>query len=634
MCTQVCALRMSNTLAIACILGYLGSVGVLKSILSGAKMPKKKPSGAETHHFSPRPNKAHLIEWRHWGDEAFKMAQDADKPVFLNIGAVWCHWCHVFDETTLSDPDVIDILNRDFVPIRVDADKNPHIQNRYLAGGWPTNTFLTPTGNTISGGTYIRPDEFKGLAEKVSKYYADHKSELYASIAHSKVRKSLGRESERVAEGQPTGEIPGRVTGILKDTFDHVHGGFGSEPKFPQQDVIELLLTEYLINGDMELLDMATKTLDNMMEGGLWDNVEKGFFRYATRSDWSVPHYEKMLEGNASLLKDYLLGYQVTGKEGYRKVAEDVISYLDAKLSSPDGGFYGSQDADENYYMLDAEARKKENPPKVDTNIYTNWNGMAISGYLHAYQALGHEPYGDRAVKAIGHLTASAYRAGKGMYHYVTNGEAELRGLLVDQVFMADALVSAYETTMERRFLETAIDIMDCVTRDLRDPRKGGFFDIPEDDAQIGNLAFREKPLMENTRAMRVLNRLHHLTGKEEYHNLSLETAQALIGTFTDYSVQASSYALAVREYLEHPVQITIIGSKSDPRTLALHKEGLGIFLPWKVIQVLDPKTDPLQLGPITYSAGEEPLAYGCQEGMCSPPMRTPEELKAFMQGK
>ncbi|MGR3294678.1 MAG: hypothetical protein ACUZ8A_00345, partial [Candidatus Bathyanammoxibius sp.] len=291
-------------------------------------------------------------------------------------------------------------------------------------------------------------------------------------------------------------------------------------------------------------------------------------------------------------------------------------------------------DADENYYLLDAGARRKENSPKIDTNIYTNWNGMAISGYLHAYQALGDEPYGDRGVKAIGHLTASAYRAGKGMYHYVTNGEAELRGLLVDQVFMADALVSAYETTMERRFLETAIDIMDCVTRDLRDPRKGGFFDIPEDDAQIGNLAFREKPLMENAQAMRVLNRLHHLTGKEDYHNLSLETAQALIGTFTDYSVQASSYALAVREYLEHPVQITIIGSKSDPRTLALHKEGLGIFLPWKVIQVLDPKTDPLRLGPITYSAGEEPLAYGCREGMCSPPMRTPEELKAFMQGK
>ena len=355
----------------------------------GIKVTKENPPKAEVHRFSPRPNKAHHIKWYFWDDDTFNMARKEDKPVFLSISATWCHWCHVFDETTLSDPEVIELLNRDFISVRVDADKNPHIQNRYLAGGWPTSAFLTPAGNTIVSGTYMKPNDFKEFAGKVSNYYATHKGELYATIAHSKVRKSLNKESQRIPEGDPTEDILVQIVNTIKDTFDQVHGGFGSEPKFPQQEVIELLLTEYYIRGDEELLDMSLKTLDNMMGSALWDGPEKGFFRYSTKSDWSAPHYEKMLEGNAGFLKDYMLGFQVTGKEDYRKIVEGIISYVNTNLSSPEGGFYGSQDADEEYYKLDAGARKRENPPKVDTLLYANWNGLAISQYIRAYQALG-----------------------------------------------------------------------------------------------------------------------------------------------------------------------------------------------------------------------------------------------------
>ncbi len=595
---------------------------------------KKTPKAKKEHHFSPRPNQAHLINWHHWDDDTFNLARKENKPVFLSIGAVWCHWCHVFDETTLSDPEVIKLLNRDFIPVRVDADKNPHIQSRYLAGGWPTNTFLTPTGDTIVSGTYMQPNDFKQLAGNVRKYYATHKGELYATIAQSKVRKSLDRESQQIPEGEPTEDIPVQVIGTIKGLFDPIHGGFGKEPKFPQQEVIELLLSEYHIRGDKELLDMAAKSLDSMMESALWDKVEKGFFRYSTRSDWSEPHYEKMLEGNASLLKDYLLGYQVTGKESYREIAEGIMSYIDINLSSPGGGFYGSQDADEEYYRLDAKAREKEHPPKIDTHIYTNWNGMVISQYIRAYQALGRETYLNRAINALELLTDKAYQAGTGMYHYIADGkEAELKGLLVDQVYMADALTSAYETTSNRKYLEAAADIINCVIKDLWDRHKGGFFDIPEGSARIGNLTFREKPLIENAQAVRVLNRLFYLTGKENFHKLSGTTLKTLLNVFPDYSIQAASYALAVREYINHPIQITIIGPKRDPRTAALHKEGLSIFLPWKVIQVLDPESDPLEIGPITYPPAEEPLAYGCREGACSPPMRTPKELRDFIKG-
>ena len=597
-------------------------------------MKKEKPPGAEEHRFSPRPNLAHLINWHFWDDDAFNRARKEDKPVFLSISATWCHWCHVFDETTLSDTEVIKLLNREFIPVRVDADKNPHIQNRYLSGGWPTSAFLTPTGDTIVSGTYMKPDDFKKLAQKVHTYYNAHKGELYATIAHSKVKKRLGRESQQIPEGEPAKEIADHVVGTIKDMFDPVYGGFGNEPKFPQQEAIELLLAEYHTSGEKELLNMATKTLDSMMKSALWDEVEKGFFRYSTRTDWSVPHYEKMLEGNAGFLKDYILGYQVTGKEDYRRVAEEIISYADTTLSSPEGGFYGSQDADEEYYKLDGRGREKKTPPKVDTHIYSNWNGLVISQYIRAYQALGRKAYLDRAVKALGYLTARAHETETGMYHYTVNGEIKLSGLLVDQVYMADALISAYETTMNRKYLETATGIINRTIKDLWDPRRGGFFDIPEESARIGHLAFREKPLLENAQAVRVLNRLFYLTGKDNFHEFAGMALKTFLNSYRDYSIQAASYALAVIEYLDHPVQVTIIGPKEDARTLALHNEGLRFFLPWKVIQVLDPETDPLQLGPITYSPAEEPLAYGCREGACSPPMRTPAELRDFMKGK
>ncbi|MFQ5861816.1 MAG: thioredoxin domain-containing protein [Candidatus Brocadiales bacterium] len=597
-------------------------------------MTKEKTPKVAGHRFSPRPNQAHLINWRHWDNDAFKAAQKEDKPVLLSISAVWCHWCHVFDETTLSDPEVIKLLNRDFIPVRVDADKHPHIQSRYLAGGWPTSAFLTPTGNTIVSGTYMHPKDFKELAEKVSKYYATRKGELYAKIARSKVEKSLDRERQPKPEGKLTEEIPIQVVGSIKGMFDPVHGGFGGEPKFPQPEVIELLLTEYYMRDDEELLDIAVKSLDSMMKSELWDKVEEGFFRYSTRSDWSQPHYEKMLEGNAGLLKDYLLGYQVTGKEDYRKTAEGIISYIDSHLSSPEGGFYGSQDADEEYYKLDAKARTKESPPKVDIHLYTNWNSLVISQYIRAYQALGQKASLDRALNALNFLTNKAYQAGAGVYHYIANGEVMVRGLLVDQVCMADALVSAYETTTDRKYLETAVDIVNCAINKLEDKRKGGFFDIPEDIALVGNLTFRERPLIENSQAVRVLGKLSYLTGREDFRKLSSLALKAFLNIYPDYSIQAATYALAVREHINHPTQITIIGPKKDPRTVALHKKGLEIFLPWKVIQVLDPEKDPLEIGPVTYQPAEEPVAYVCREGVCSAPLRSTKELNDFIKEK
>lgn len=612
---------------------------------------------AELFRFSPRPNKAHLVHWRQWNEDAFREAEEEDKPVYLSLSAVWCHWCHVFDETTLSDSQVIEILNRNFICIRVDADRNPHIQSRYLAGGWPTSAFLTPKRDIIVAGTYIYPDDFKSLANKVSEYYKQRKGELYARMAHYKVEKAVERERRGIARDGLTEDIPKRIFNLIKEPYDPVYGGFGTEPKFPQTEVVEFLIKEPLFDSQtatLGALEMAEKTLDGMMNGELWDAVEKGFFRYCTKADWKVPHYEKMLEGNAGLLKDYLLGYQATGNESYRTIAEGILDYTGTHLFSPNGGFYGSQDADEEYYHLDAQARSKVTPPKVDECIYTDWNGQIISQYLLAYQSLGVKDALEKAARSLGFLKERAYKKGQGMCHLVANGEEGLRGLLADQVYIAEALLTAYQITTQREYLDWAIDLIDYIIKAFGDNTGGGFFDVSEGVASAERLAFREKPFRENSVAARILIRLFYFTGKEGYKKEALNTLRAFLDTYEYYSLQAAPFALAVREYLTYPLHIVIVGKKSDGSTLALHqealrifpkKEGLGVVHPpqadasgtllWKIVQILDPTIDPLKIGPLSFPqlASGESAAYVCREGVCSSPITHPSDIgKVLME--
>lgn len=619
----------------------------------------------QTFRFSPRPNNAHLIHWREWDEEAFQQAQKGDKPVYLSLGAVWCHWCHVFDETTLSDPQVIETLNRDFICIRVDADKNPHIQGRYLAGGWPTSAFLTPRRDIIVAGTYMYPEDFRSLANRVSEHYRHKKGELYARMARYKIERGIERERRRLPKEGLTEEIPRKVFNSIKKSFDPVHGGFGTEPKFPQPEVIEFLIKESLFNppaGETNVLDglgMAQKSLDGMMKGELWDAAEKGFFRYCTKANWTVPHYEKMLEGNAGLLKDYLLGYQATENESYRVIAEGILHYTGTRLYAPGGGFYGSQDADEEYYHLDAQERGKAIPPVIDECIYTNWNGQIVSQYLLAHQSLGHKSASgglEKATKTLNFLKERVYEKGHGMRHYTVIGEGGsttpnkgLGGLLADQVYTVEALLTAYQTTAKREYLQWATDLIDYTITALGDRTSGGFFDVSEEVASIEGLPSREKPFLENSAAARVLIRLFYLTGQERYKKEALNALRAFLDTYEGYSLQAATFALAVREYLTYPIRIFIVGRESDADTLALHQEalktpssakasphgeGLEASLTWKIVRVLDPATDPLKIGQLTFPQQESAVAYVCREGTCSPPLAYPEDIRKFLVGK
>ena len=350
-----------------------------------------RPAGADPgsdFRFSPRPNRAHEIAWRAWGDEAFDEARRSGKPVLLAISAVWCHWCHVMDETTYSDPRVMTAVAEGYVAVRVDNDRRPDVNRRYNMGGWPTVAFLTPAGEVLTGATYLPPDQLLTVLQRVREYYGQHAAELTAAAAAQTDVTAVGGVT---AVGAPPAarsaaapdleaaapDLEAAAAAVCRAVaafYDPLHGGLGVEPKFPQPDALGLLLTVAVRRGDQRLLGMTLHSLDAMAAGGLHDAVEHGFFRYATRRDWSAPHYEKMLDDNARLALLYLDAFAFTGRAAYAEVASGTLDYLTTVLGAADAPLYfGSQDADEQYYGYDAAGRGRAAvKPAVDRTVFVD----------------------------------------------------------------------------------------------------------------------------------------------------------------------------------------------------------------------------------------------------------------------
>jgi uncharacterized protein len=302
------------------------------------------------------------IQWHEWGEEAFATAQRENKPILLDIGAVWCHWCHVMDRESYENGDVAAIINRDFIAVKVDRDERPDVDSRYQlavsaisgTGGWPLTVFLTPDGRPFYGGTYFPPVDqwgrpsFKKILQAIANAYQERPDEVLKSAAEAM---TVLKNAENFA-GRQT-EFSPRLVGVMVQSalpiFDEQHGGFGSAPKFPHPAALDLLMDWYVRTGEERVATVITTTLTKMARGGVYDQLAGGFHRYSVDEHWTVPHFEKMSYDNSELLKNYVHGYQVFGHEFYAHVARDIIRWMDEWLSDRQhGGFYASQDADIN----------------------------------------------------------------------------------------------------------------------------------------------------------------------------------------------------------------------------------------------------------------------------------------------
>ncbi len=311
------------------------------------------------------------IQWHEWGEEAFDAAKRENKPVLLDIGAVWCHWCHVMDRESYDDPEIAAIVNEHFIAVKVDRDERPDIDSRYQAavqavsgqGGWPLTAFLTPDGKPFYGGTYFPPSDgygrpsFRRVLLSIANAYKEKNGDV---VEQAKMVESAIAQSESF-QGRG-GRIPANVVAAIEKSafsmFDTRHGGFGQAPKFPHPSVLDLLIERYAgearikspsLDEHPDLREVIVSTLEHMARGGVYDQLAGGFHRYSVDERWVVPHFEKMCYDNSELLKNYVHAYQATGSEFFADVARDIIRWMDEWLSDRErGGFYASQDADIN----------------------------------------------------------------------------------------------------------------------------------------------------------------------------------------------------------------------------------------------------------------------------------------------
>jgi uncharacterized protein len=590
-------------------------------------------------HFSPRPNRAGSIRWREWGDAPFHEARDEAKPVLLAISAVWCHWCHVMDETTYSTDAVIDLINERFVPIRVDNDRRPDVNSRYNMGGWPTTAILTDDGEIVHGGTYIPPDAMHRLLSQIERFFAEPDNRLQLAERTAALKAARDVRIRPSDPGSVDRNTPAHVFSSLEERFDAEYGGFGDDQKFPQTGTLHFLLDQWSRTHDARAEEMVVKTLRGMAGGGMYDHVEGGFYRYSTTRDFSVPHFEKMLEDLGGLMLACARAGAAFEVDDFSNVAIDVRRYLDGHLWQQQYQAYGgSQDADEVYYAQDSAGRASLKAPYVDPTIYTSWNAetaraLLLSGPLLARLGADARDWARQGLQVLEMLWTRLLDNGLMCRYY--DGSAHLRGLLGDQIWSIAAAISAHAVTGESVWLARAGGLVRAAEA-LYDEDEGGYRDRLRDGQEPGRLASAAIPFNDNALMARTLLTYAAVTGEEEWDL----RARALLGRFRDeyrrYEVFAAGYGSAALDALDAPVDAIIVGTRAA--TSGLREAALRAVTPALRIIPIDPSdaSDAIRLASLGYvpSSDGTAVAYLCREKACFARVIEPSELIAALASR
>jgi uncharacterized protein len=569
-------------------------------------------------HFSPRPNRAADIKWQPWSPDAFERAEREHKPVLLAISAVWCHWCHVMDETSYSDAAVIDTINARFVPLRVDNDQRPDVNARYNMGGWPTTVILTPEGEILRGGTYIPPEAMLPFLQQVADLYEEpaNRLEFARRIAELKSKRATRPPA---APGALDEQAPQFVLAALSEAFDDDYGGFGTEPKFPQTDVLQFLLESSRRKPDGRTQTMVQMTLRAFAGGGMYDHVEGGFFRYSTTRDFSVPHFEKMLEDLGGLLLACAQASALFGDAALGRVAADVKRYMDATLwNAQRHGYGGSQDADEEYYRLDKDGRLKATAPYVDHIIYTSWNAEAaraliVGGPLLAERGVDAAAWIARGIEILEMLWSTLLVDGL-MTRYF-DGSAHVRGLLGDQAWSAWAALAAFSATGDVQWLARAQALVDA-SGVLFDQAAGAYRDRAAQAVDAGRLSEPIFPMPENALLARTLLALSAFTGDDRFAERARRVLDHFAPSYQKMGAFAAPYASAVLDAIEQPYDVKIVGAPSSPATRDLRDRLLAVASPPLRIDVVDPH-DEARMRAAALEPAVEPTAFVCRGTAC-----------------
>jgi uncharacterized protein YyaL (SSP411 family) len=651
-------------------------------------------------------HKDNPVHWRPWGPEALAEAQSRNKPILLSVGYAACHWCHVMAHESFEDEDTAALMNRGFVNIKVDREERPDVDAIYQTalaligehGGWPLTMFLTPSGEPFWGGTYFPPEPrfgraaFRDVLARVIEVYRtapDKVAENAAALKSALQSLSTPRRGAGIAPG-----LLGQAATVVLRAIDPVFGGIGRAPKFPQPSLLELLWRGFKATGNPALRHAVMLSLERMAMGGIYDHLGGGFARYATDSEWLVPHFEKMLYDNAQLVslialvwpdsKDPLLAARAAETVDFvlrdMRAEGGFASSYDADSEGHEGKFYiWSEDEIDRLLGADAEAfksaydvtgagnwegvnilrrvaaygadpaledglarcrkilweaREHRVKPGRDDKVLCDWNGLMIQALANAGAVFDRPEWIAAAREAFDFIVAKL-SDGPRLRHSYRLGEARHPATLDDYAAMSGAALALFESTGDKDCLAHAEAWAGVADRHFWDAGAGGYF-LSADDTK--DLITRTKTAMDsampsgNGMMALVLARLYHLTGGREYRL----RAQALIAAFSGEipeNFHSMPGLLAADDLLANGIEVVILGRRGQEDTGTLLRAVYDRSLPNRVVQVLGPAVE-LPAGHPAFGRRQldgQATAYVCRGQTCSLPVTAPAALAALL---
>ena len=465
-----------------------------------------------------------MIEWLEWNATVFARAARERKPVLLSITAEWCGACHEMDRTTYADSRVAALVRDRFLPVRVDADRRPDINERYNLGGWPTTAFLTPDGELMTGGTFVSADRMLEVLSRVAAAFSDRS--VGEAGRPDEARSAGPREVGPSEVGQPI--VPSDIDLFDQtfSTFDEVYGGFGVEPKFPHTAPLDLAIALFEDTGDVRWQHIVERTLDGMADGALWDADRGGFCRYAARRDWQLPHSEKLLETNAALLHVYAGAGRAFGRAVDRDRCAAIARFITTTLRREQGGYCGSD---------------------AGTVLLADANAVAARALLAAASLLEDNRLGQDALEAFERAVLLCYKPGAGVAHDF-DGAAGVRGLLMDQVETMAALLDAHAITDAEPYKMMAEELGHFVVREMWDAAGGGCFDRAPAGDDVGLLRLARKPFVGNAEAAAAFARLDAITHEFDFGPYAAGALDAARRGVAGQGPLTAHYLLAARK--------------------------------------------------------------------------------------
>jgi uncharacterized protein len=592
----------------------------------------------------PAPSRARAVKFEPWTRASFDRAAREGKYLLVSVQTSWCHWCHVMNDVTFRDPEVVAVLERYFVVVRVDADARPDLAERYARWGWPATGLLTSDATPLLNlRGYREPRAFARVLSEI----AAHGTQAALALGGAE----MGGASNADSATGPADlrALHPSVLAELDASWDEAQGGWGTPQKYPRAAPVEHALLRAFTAREPGRRTRALRALDAYE--ALLDPVWGGLFQYSVHGDWKHPHYEKIHSLQASAIELYCTGYAATRDARYLSSARSIARYLLERLRRADGAFYANQDADVGrpgdafhqrggeFYALSAEARAQTRAPSIDQSVFANLNGQSIAAFAQLYGVTFDRSYLQTAVSAYDAIERT-HRRGGGYAHGEATAErgdpvhapgeatAERRGsadprlYLADQLEMARGLLALHEVTGEPAYLARLRELLAFIAATFEDARGGGFYAHTPDPEAVGALALARKPIAQNARLARVLLWMARREGEPAWQEPA-ERALRAVGDRAALAREPSAlgeYALALEDLQSPYVTVTIVGRPDDPRSQALLRAAFGAYAPNRRIRLAPPEDSH-------YPYPGKPVAYMCSPDACSLPVTDPHQL-------